>query len=1687
MKKYNLVYFFLIISLLILPNNVWAECIDSRNGDACSASTPTANKIEIKDDTLSWWPNTGNEKYASLIRVSIYDKNGNILTKDAKRMVGDFSTQDMKIGAYIPYQSIQRTKLDYLKGIKALPTSLSNWVNTTFSVTGIQGLKKWITSDPNSFSTQWIDETTGKLTIPMQQILSHLGYTCVNNNKFTSKEYFSGCPYTKDEIREHYIMIELVTVVTMRDKNGNANLYYGTGAELASLVGNLTALPQSQGGAGYYPGTGNYPYPVDDKNILIPYNTYNILVVFARYMPNAATISGNMESYGTKGYFNLILSPSDYAKKGNNYNCTYTTGSPWANDTGYNIAVDNKGKNGYSHVNCLIEGGMGMNLLWIKEYVDDTSECPIDNASLYYPNSECCTEIEKVATNGSLINANTYKKYIDMFELDRPFLTNVYNEANKTSHTVGGLDHLKTATILNQAWSKTYKSKCLTPTENKCDLTKGDLFYYNANTKIMSHCCYSLLKDYESMNRGEIDSQSLATLNNFYKININTIKQFYPSYNTGNGGINITNTKNVIINAWNEYINHCYPGSELVCEITDSTEFISNSRCCNELKNAYNYAKNKYQFDSTKNNEYIIKFNFTEQGIKISSSSNQTVRQAIIKYWEKEYKSTCEGGGEEKKECKDIYNIYAEDGLGYEINNFNLSCTENTKGYYKDIGDDWNEEEWECIFDSEPYVGDYYEYDKSFNDSNRYCDIYCREEVYYSFPSNDFTVYAGGRFTVNTTLEPSLSPVSLTIKSQCQTHGLEENYKSFAEDYENANDKLPALWDDYQIKKIKLSLFNNKTNSGSTCERTRRYGATKKTVEIKKCKYKNPDPDGNYRDAQDDAMCELGLNAVHWVVVGTETVYSCNQDSHKLNEATGFCTYIETGTLYDLKTGSYDGKVIDIGSTYCSADSAPITSSTVNSARTSYNNAKSARDTILSEIKKCNYFIKTNSEFNPEITLKIDDLKQYDTEYKLNSSKSYKSIKTQSAIYISEASSKITATKNWNTGSIITSSPTTTGDDVLVGNTDKIDSYECKDGTPCKLKTDSVEYPTDNLIRQETILEIEYYLPFNTYRYVTKNGVSYTDTAIRDPENDIDVGYDNIPIAYNTPLGTYNYTLNLTNGFGNNHKFTDYITSSSSFPIKLYNFSAVTGEPIKFECSYQVTSGFHEKENLGIDIIYRPISLEDPFPHYDASGRNAGSNWQGYEYKILNNRDVDGSEVYTLKPMFEFVLTSGNIAKIRNYNDVNSYDDFNLVCTDGKYCKSDFLNEGEVLGYFSYTAKNPSGGECMGATKDNWENCRQSVEEIIKPTPTPPGAEIPPVDEPNEPVDEKTVFELTINYVYKDGTMAFPSYTKKLVYNATYNIDSPAKTYYKVDNPKVTGTITKSRTINVTYTPINDINNNFVADEEETKYTITYVANGASNVPAKETGVLHNTEKTVSTTRPSKSGYIFTGWTTSNVTVSNGKFKMPNSNVTFTAQFASDSNNNGIADSNESFTLTIKYIYSNGNTADGTYSGIYKYNQYYSIQSTNIPNYKASSSIVSGYMPLYNQTITVTYTPINDRDNDGKADEEETFILTINYNYSNDTTADGTYSGIYKYNEYYSIQSTNIPNYRPSISTVSGYMPYGNHTVNVTYTPINDSNGNGIADEEETVTPPPSSGGGGGVIDDVVDLVCKFLPWFPGC
>lgn len=62
---------------------------------------------------------------------------------------------------------------------------------------------------------------------------------------------------------------------------------------------------------------------------------------------------------------------------------------------------------------------------------------------------------------------------------------------------------------------------------------------------------------------------------------------------------------------------------------------------------------------------------------------------------------------------------------------------------------------------------------------------------------------------------------------------------------------------------------------------------------------------------------------------------------------------------------------------------------------------------------------------------------------------------------------------------------------------------------------------------------------------------------------------------------------------------------------------------------------------------------------------------------ILNNREVEDYEVYNLTPMYSITLTPSSIKEIREYNKSHSYNDFNLECEDGLYCKSWFLRESQ--------------------------------------------------------------------------------------------------------------------------------------------------------------------------------------------------------------------------------------------------------------------------------------------------------------------------------------------------------------------------------------------------------------------------
>ena len=99
-------------------------------------------------------------------------------------------------------------------------------------------------------------------------------------------------------------------------------------------------------------------------------------------------------------------------------------------------------------------------------------------------------------------------------------------------------------------------------------------------------------------------------------------------------------------------------------------------------------------------------------------------------------------------------------------------------------------------------------------------------------------------------------------------------------------------------------------------------------------------------------------------------------------------------------------------------------------------------------------------------------------------------------------------------------------------------------------------------------------------------------------------------------------------------------------------------------------------ENIDIkeDLVFRPISLSNPFPGQNGKGRSMGSPWtDDLKKTYITNR----SDVYSKKPLYSITLTPSSIKQIRDYNKKNSYDDFNLTCSNGEACYSAFLRSAE--------------------------------------------------------------------------------------------------------------------------------------------------------------------------------------------------------------------------------------------------------------------------------------------------------------------------------------------------------------------------------------------------------------------------
>lgn len=164
------------------------------------------------------------------------------------------------------------------------------------------------------------------------------------------------------------------------------------------------------------------------------------------------------------------------------------------------------------------------------------------------------------------------------------------------------------------------------------------------------------------------------------------------------------------------------------------------------------------------------------------------------------------------------------------------------------------------------------------------------------------------------------------------------------------------------------------------------------------------------------------------------------------------------------------------------------------------------------------------------------------------------------------------------------------------------------------------------------------------------------------------------------------YCLNKGTNQNNEDTYTNAFKSCIDNYVENINYELTDfKQSLDYTCDFEAVAG---KGNPTVNVIFRPISLNNPFPGKDGLGREVGVNWgHGEDYTadnetirkiIKNNRDVETDKIYReLDPLYKITLTPSLIKQIREYNKKNTYDDIkNLKCnSNGEKCTSQFIRD----------------------------------------------------------------------------------------------------------------------------------------------------------------------------------------------------------------------------------------------------------------------------------------------------------------------------------------------------------------------------------------------------------------------------
>lgn len=517
-----------------------------------------------------------------------------------------------------------------------------------------------------------------------------------------------------------------------------------------------------------------------------------------------------------------------------------------------------------------------------------------------------------------------------------------------------------------------------------------------------------------------------------------------------------------------------------------------------------------------------------------------------------------------EKECNPKPDICTFDIVKKIVNN----CKNGTEGYVKDIDD------WPCIFESvnsqNATVRDHF-YTKV---NNRYCSIFCREEVYYYFPNSSLTVRAGNHFSLGNTGAPNtLLPVNMTGRSECRlnygTAGGEQgkiNYTQFEADWKNANDRLPAAWNSLNIQVAYSDSIKNATKSSTKncayhCDHNVMFECCKQTKLIKQTCTRSC----NCKTSNGKTTC------------GTCS-YDCSYYVCGVADTPYYHGYWYTPTRESYNGGRYQasGWCSHCGNSYRPETCSSTTS--LASAVSSYNSILQERNNYLKQLMECNNFQRTYKDFKPELQFKYNegqyetlnynysysDMLDKDLEIRAQTNyfkgtsnvaihtwntSSYKNASSDIIYDVPSLTSSTSLTSNYASGGSKTSTTVSPATDQSSNSTSKtygskktIKGYRCTTfRSNCNSSIFDVTYPVNDWLRMFTTKEFDYKLYSGVYNYVRKdNGQSLNYNP---GSNYYVVGYSNLPTHYSRKTRSdYTFSLDFSpEVFGVNQKFYKFM------------------------------------------------------------------------------------------------------------------------------------------------------------------------------------------------------------------------------------------------------------------------------------------------------------------------------------------------------------------------------------------------------------------------------------------------------------------------------------------------------------------------------------------------------------------